>query len=277
MIIGVIGMGLIGGSLCRTFKKKTEHICLGFDIDKHTLTEAVAQEAIDGVLEDIGVCDITFVCLHPTKTIEYILENKDRFKPGSIVCDVCGIKKYITDNVDGKLGGAHFVGCHPMAGREFSGFDYSVDDLFENASFIITKTDKTDENSIDEIAALAGELGFGRVVVTTPEVHDSTIAYTSQLAHIVSSAYVKSPTLKNESGFSAGSFRDLTRVAYLNADMWTDIFMQNRQPLIYEIDTIIKNLTNYSQVLKNADRSGLHALLKEGSELKEWHNKSRLG
>lgn len=277
MIIGIVGLGLIGGSLCKAIKKRTKYTCLGFDIDKNTINSALDEKAIDGVICGIGVCDMVFVCLHPTKTIDYILENKDKFKKGAVVCDVCGIKRYITDKVDGRLDGADFVGCHPMAGREFSGYGYSVDNLYDNASFIITKTDKTDINALEKVEKLAKELGFGKVVVTTPEFHDKTIAYTSQLAHVVSNAYVKSPTLQNESGFSAGSFLDLTRVAYLNADMWTDIFMQNREYLTYEIDTIIENLTKYSQVLKNGDSLGLHELLKTGSDLKRRHNEKRSG
>jgi len=277
MNIGIVGLGLIGGSLCKAIKKYTDNICVGFDLNNEVINKAITDGAIDRKLTALSECDIVFVCLHPTKTIEYILDNKDNFKKNSIVCDVCGIKQYIINSVEKELKNVKFVGCHPMAGRQYSGYDYSVADLFMNASFIITKTDDTDGDAVEYVSQFAKSLKFSKIVVTTPEIHDRTIAYTSQLAHIVSSAYVKSPTLKNESGFSAGSFRDLTRVAYLNADMWTDIFMQNSIPLCEEIEIIIKNLTDYLQVLKNADAKGLRELLEYGSKLKEEHNSSLKG
>ncbi len=277
MNIGIVGLGLIGGSLCKAIKKYTDNLCFGYDLSDEVVGKALNDNAIDDKLTDLSVCDMVAVCLHPTKTIEYILNNKDNFKKGSIIFDVCGIKSYIINNVEHKLSDVHFVGCHPMAGRQYSGYNYSVADLFSNSSFIITRTEKTDTDAINKISDFAKEIKCGKIVITTPEIHDRTIAYTSQLAHIVSSAYIKSPTLKNESGFSAGSFRDLTRVAYLNADMWTDIFIENRQPLIEEIDTIVKNLTNYSQMLKTADAKGLKALLEEGSRLKEEHNNTPKG
>lgn len=162
-----------------------------------------------------------------------------------------------------------FVGAHPMAGREFSGFEYSLDNLFDNASFIVTPFDDTPAHIIEFIKYFAQKLQFSKVVVTTPKEHDKVIAFTSQLAHIVSNAYIKSPSAKQQSGFSAGSFQDLTRVAKLDENMWTDLFMLNKGALLFEIDTIIENLKEYREAIEKNDNNSLKQLLKDGRILKE--------
>jgi prephenate dehydrogenase len=168
--------------------------------------------------------------------------------------------------------GVRFLGCHPMAGREFSGFAYSLDNLFEKASFIMTPTDNTKMSAVKEISAFAYRVGFSKCVVSSPQEHDEIIAFTSQLAHVVSSAYIKSPTLNKQAGFSAGSFKDLTRVAKLNPDMWTTLFMMNREALTAEIDHIIKALSDYRKCIAEGDSDTLHRLLEEGTRLKEKSN-----
>lgn len=276
MKIGIVGLGLIGGSLAKAIKKNTQEICFGLDIDQATVTAALAQEAIDSAItvDELERCDVVIVSLYPQQTIDFILENKNRFKKGGIVIDTCGIKGEIVKAVQKPLAecGVSFVGCHPMAGREFSGFEYSVDNLFEKASFIMTPTDDTDMQAVIKISKLAYDISFAKCVISTPQEHDSVIAFTSQLAHVVSSAYVKSPTLMKQSGFSAGSFKDLTRVAKLNEDMWTTLFMMNKQPLLSEISHIIKCLEDYRDAMESDDNERLKALLREGRELKEKSN-----
>ncbi len=273
MRIGIVGLGLIGGSLAKTIKKNTNHVLMGMDINKGAVASAFSQEAIDGEInaDTLSGCDVVIVALHPRATIDFIISNKEKFKSGSIVIDVCGVKREIVDKVEAPLReqGVEFVGCHPMAGREFSGFEYSVDNLFERASFIMTPTDFTSMRAVREISTLAYDMGFARVVMSTPQEHDRIIAFTSQLAHIVSSAYVKSPNLMRQSGFSAGSFMDLTRVAKLNEDMWTELFLMNGEDLTFEIDQIIKHLTEYRNCIEQSDAKTLNTLLREGRELKE--------
>ena len=203
-----------------------------------------------------------------------ILDNKANFKKGGIVIDSCGVKTSIVEAVEAPLKeeGVVFIGCHPMAGREFSGFAYSVDNLFERASFIMTPSDDTAAKTVREISQLAYEIGFAKVVTSTTEEHDRIIAFTSQLAHVVSSAYVKSPSLLKQAGFSAGSFKDLTRVAKLNENMWTELFLMNKQPLVDELDCIIARLTEYRDAINAGDADGLRELLKAGRELKELSN-----
>jgi prephenate dehydrogenase len=278
MKIGIVGLGLIGGSLAKAIKKNTDDMVYGYDISRGTAAAAVAEEAVDRLIdpEHLSGCDLVIVALHPQQTIDFILEHKNDFKKDGIVIDCCGVKKRIVEAVEKPLeeAGVRFLGCHPMAGREFSGFAYSLDNLFEKASFIMTPTDDTKMSAVKEISAFAYRVGFARCVVSSPEEHDEIIAFTSQLAHVVSSAYIKSPSLDKQAGFSAGSFKDLTRVAKLNENMWTELFLMNKQPLIDEIDCIIARLTEYRDAISAEDADGLRELLKAGRELKELSNNS---
>lgn len=280
MKIAVVGLGLIGGSLAKAIKKNTQHSCYAIDVNPETIRSAIEQEAIDGEItkDELKMCDVVMVCLYPEATVNFITENAANFKKGGIVIDSCGIKSAVVYPSEKALAaeGVEFLGCHPMAGREFSGFDYAVDNLFDKASFIITKTENSKSEVVNEIEKLAYEIGFRKVVVSTPEEHDEVIAFTSQLAHVVSSAYVKSPSLTKQAGFSAGSFKDLTRVAKLNEDMWTSLFMLNRKPLINEISHIIDRLEEYKQALETENSGELRELLKNGRELKELSNKMSL-
>lgn len=273
MNIAVIGLGLIGGSLCKSLKKHTFHHIMGIDSDKETIKKALEQNAIDEeITEDrLSEANLTVICLYPEAICEFAEKNADKFKKGSIVTDTCGVKKAIVDRCTPILEekGVMFLGAHPMAGREFSGFDYSTDSLFEGASFIITPSENTPQIAIDLLSTLAGSIGFGKAVVATPEKHDQVIAYTSQLAHVVSNAYVKSPSVNDFNGFSAGSFMDLTRVAKLNEDMWTSLFMCNKEALLKELDQIISNITEYRDAIRDGDSEVLRGLLRDGRILKE--------
>ena len=271
MIITAVGLGLIGGSLCKAIKKHTNHTVYGVDINSETIAMALSQNAIDKETNDLSLADITIVSLYPTDAIDYIIQNAGKFKKDSIVIDTCGIKKAVVDGVTDILGkhGVTFIGTHPMAGREFSGFEYSLDNLFAEASFIITPLPDTPQAKLNLLEDFAYSIHFKKVVFATPEEHDSIIAFTSQLAHIVSNAYIKSPTHQKQLGFSAGSFQDLTRVAKLNEVMWTPLFMLNKEPLCFEIDYIIDRLTEYRDAMLSGDNERLRELLKEGRILKE--------
>ena len=271
MIITAVGLGLIGGSMCKAIKKHTNHTVYGIDVNKETIAMAVSQNAIDSETDDLGLSDITIVSLYPTDAIDYITANADKFKEGSIVIDTCGIKKAVVDSITPLLEkyGVTFIGAHPMAGREFSGFEYSLDNLFDEASFIITPTDSVPQAKLNLLEDFAYSMHFKKVVFASPEEHDQIIAFTSQLAHVVSNAYIKSPTHRKQLGFSAGSFQDLTRVAKLNEIMWTPLFMLNKEPLCFEIDYIIDRLTEYRDAMQNGDSDRLCELLKEGRILKE--------
>ncbi len=273
MNVAVVGMGLIGGSICKAVKEKCSCTVWGCDTDGEVCEKALKENCVDEIIEKgkLSQADITFVCLYPEATAKFIKKNADVFKKGSIVCDVCGVKEYITEKCEDVLSknGVFYVGTHPMAGREFSGFDYSQAELFEGADFIITRTGNTDKKSVKKVAALAKEMGFGEIVYSTPEEHDKIIAYTSQLAHIVSSAYIKSPTLEKQPGFSAGSFLDMTRVAKLNEKMWTSLFLLNRKALKFELDMLIAHLKQFRSAIKYEDDEELAKLLADGRKRKE--------
>ena len=269
MNIGVVGLGLIGGSIAKAIKQNTEHTVFGTDIDESIVLKAKLLEAIDETLCDDLFCklDLLILALYPHDTIEYLKQHAGIIKKGGIVVDCCGVKRPVCTE-SASIADAHgftFVGAHPMAGREFSGFAYSKDTLFCNASMVLTPTSGTDIRIIELLKGLFTSLGFTNMQISTPEEHDRIIAYTSQLAHVLSSAYIKSQTAGRHKGFSAGSFRDMTRVATLNETMWTELFLLNRDNLSTEIDELISHLRAYSEALKQNDETGLRTLLHEGS------------
>lgn len=271
MKITVVGLGLIGGSLCKHIKKHTEHKVGGIDINPETIKMALSQGAIDYEEKEVGSADITIIGLFPDKCIDFCINNASKFKKHSIVIDVSGVKESIVQAVEPVLAEHEvtFVGAHPMAGREFSGYEYSLDNLFDNASFIMTPTKNTPQKVINLLEDFAYAINFKKVVIASAEDHDSIIAFTSQLAHVVSNAYIKSPTHQRQLGFSAGSFQDLTRVAKLNEDMWTPLFLMNKNALCFEIDYIIDRLTEYRNAIENNEADTLKELLREGRILKE--------
>ena len=273
MTITVIGLGLIGGSLCKAIKAKTTYTCYGVNRNPAVLEDALRDKAIDKGFpmgEKLPESDVYIVCLHPRGTIEYIERRAGEFAPGSLVLDACGIKTQVVEAAEKALipRGVRFLGAHPMAGREFSGYAYSLAALYDGASIILTPTEQSDPEDTDLVKELAEKLGFGRVVITSPQEHDRIIAFTSQMAHVVANAYVKTPMLERHGGFTGGSFQDMTRVARLNADMWTELFLMNREPLLDEVNNIITHLEEYRDALAQEDEKRLHDLLQDGSDRK---------
>ncbi|MDO4846543.1 MAG: prephenate dehydrogenase [Clostridiaceae bacterium] len=273
MIIGIIGLGLIGGSFAKAIKYNTDSTVLGYDKDAGVLLRSKLLGAVDDDLtqDRIGDCDIVITAIYPEATKQYITENADKFKKGALVLDTCGVKGYVCEDMWklAKENGFKFIGAHPMAGRHLSGFDYSLVNLFENASMILIPDGEADINDLETLKKLFCDIGFTNIQFSTPEEHDRIIAFTSQLAHVVSNAYVKSPNAKVHAGFSAGSYKDLTRVAKLNEEMWTELFLENADNLTEEIDYIIENLKQYSDAIKARDADTLRQLLREGRECKE--------
>ncbi|MGN1480517.1 prephenate dehydrogenase [Porcipelethomonas sp.] len=279
MKILIVGLGLIGGSYCKAITSYTDHEVYGFNRNPKVIDAAVECGCIKrgADISEFGMFDMVIVCLHPDPTEKFMRDNMDKFKKGCILTDVCGIKGQMTVEMT-KLAadyGVNYVGTHPMAGKEHFGFDFSDGSLFIGANFIVTPLEETDKNSVLIVEKLARDMGFGKIVETTPFDHDSIIAYTSQLAHVVSSAYVKSPTMQKELGFSAGSFKDMTRVATMNETMWTSLFMSNRDCLVFEIDELIKHLTEYRNAIAENDSDTLEKLIRDGRLLKEENLKHR--
>ena len=271
MEIGIVGLGLIGGSLAKAISQNTDHTVYGTDLSEQVVRKAVLVDAIEQPLTDelLPQCDIVIVALYPQATIDYVKEHAHLFRKESIVVDCGGIKKLICDTLIplSEDHGFLFVGGHPMAGLEHSGFTYAKKSLFNNASMIFTPT-KGPIESMEKLKELFTSIGFTNIEISTAEEHDRKIAFTSQLAHVVSNAYIKSPTALEHSGFSAGSYKDLTRVAKLNEVMWTELFLENADNLAAEIDTLIGNLQQYSTAIRERDAKTLCALLKDGREKK---------
>ncbi len=276
MKIIVVGLGLIGGSFCKALKAYTEHHVIGMDADDTALDLAISMEAIDEVIpinrpELMSRGDIIIVAIPPVETVNFLLENRTCFRQGAIVTDVCGVKRYIVDQVREPLlkEGVRFVGSHPMAGTEYSGFTFSKQDMFVNASYLLTPVDDSDQEAVHTLASLAHRVGFKQVVVTDPARHDESIAYTSQMAHIVSNSYIRSSTLPKEKGFSAGSFLDMTRVARLDETMWSELFLLNADNLLNEIGQMIEHMTDLQKALQEKDREAMQQLLRKGRLLKQ--------
>lgn len=273
MNIGVIGLGLIGGSLAKTIKLHTEHTVYGCDLNPQTILQAKLLGAIDEEMtnETLRTCDWVLVALYPQAIVEWIKAHQADFKPDAVVIDCGGVKQAICQEIQPLTKGAswHFIGGHPMAGREFSGFKYARDDLFDRAAMILTPAGDEDPELLLRARNFFMDLGFRRIQFTTPATHDEMIAYTSQLAHIVSSAYVKCPLAGHHKGFSAGSFADMTRVARLSETMWTELFFDNRSALLPEVEGLITRLTQYRDALLTENRPEMTRLLREGREIKE--------
>ncbi|HBN38200.1 MAG TPA: prephenate dehydrogenase/arogenate dehydrogenase family protein, partial [Ruminococcaceae bacterium] len=261
-----------GASLAKTLKKNTSHTVLGWNRTESVTARALSDGVIDksGTLDElIPQADITIINFYPQAIIPFVLDNRDLFKKHSIVTDSCGIKTKICRELEKENFDFYYIGAHPMAGREVSGYDNSLDTLFDNASFICTPYDDTPRNKTDALVGLAQEMGFARTVVTTPEHHDEMIAFTSQIAHVLACSYVLSPLAPYHAGYSAGSYRDVSRVARINADMWTELFIDNKDALVREIDDLVSNLMKFKYSIVNEDASSLHDLMEKGNKIKE--------
>ncbi len=272
MNIGVVGLGLIGGSLARAIKGLSEHRVYGYDIQESVRFRAKLVNAVDGELTEelLPALDMLIIALYPQATIDYLKKAAPMLKAGAIVVDTCGIKRVVCEAAQAICQENHliFLGGHPMAGIERSGFEASMGNLFNQASMLLVPQPDVAIETLEKVKAFFLSLGFGMVKFTTAQEHDRVIAYTSQLAHVLASAYVQSPTALKHSGFSAGSFRDMTRVATLKEEMWTELFLDNREELLAELDNVLKNLHAFRDALADKDAPALQALLKAGRETK---------
>lgn len=272
MKIAVIGLGIIGGSFCKAIKKHTAHTVIGINRTHSVAEQAKNDGSIDviGKVESLGEADIIFLCMYPQACVDFIKENGKFIKKGALVTDSSGIKSAICPQLYelSQEFGFVFVGSHPMAGKEKNGYGVSEAELYKGASFIITPCG-ADEKYVNTLADLALSIGFGKIKITTPEEHDRMIAFTSQLPHVLACSYVLSPCCPNHNGFSAGSYRDVSRVANINSKLWSELFLENREPLITELDILIENITRIKDAIKDNDRETLADLLEQGHKIKQ--------
>ncbi len=273
MVIGIAGLGLIGGSMAKALKTAPDNKILGFDSDESILTIAEIYGALDGRLteENISECDCLILSLYPDASCEYLKKMAPFIRKDAIVTDCCGTKRLICKEGFelAEKYGFTFVGGHPMAGTHKSGFKYSTEDMFRGASMVLVPPVYDNMQLLDKMKAIFAPCGFEKFSITTPEQHDRLIAFTSQMAHIVSNAFIKSPSAPDHTGVSAGSYKDLTRVAWLNPDMWTALFLENKDNLLSELDFLINSLNEYRQAIATDDSEKLRELLDEGRKRKQ--------
>jgi len=273
MKVGIVGLGLIGGSLAKDYTEAGGYEVYAIDKDRSITELARMTGVINGALtdENIGDCELILIAIYPEAAIAYLKENAARISTKATVIDCCGTKEKICE-AGFRLAdeyGFDFVGGHPMAGRHYSGFKYSKAGLFKNAPMVIVPRNNENIEELAYIKRLLAPLGLGQITLSTAQKHDEMIAFTSQMAHVVSNAYIKSPTARSRKGFSAGSYKDMTRVAWLNADMWTELFMENKENLLKEMDCFINALIQYREAIESDNAEALHELLEEGKRLKE--------
>lgn len=272
--VGVVGLGLIGGSIARAMARGG-HEVYAFDLNADIETFA-AIETTAGTLTDelVPTCELIVLACYPKACVDWLREHADLVSPDAIVIDTGGVKRSICEPCFeiAREAGITFVGCHPMAGTQFSGYAHSRANMFEGAPMVVCPAPEVRGVEclalVDRLEGLLSPCGFDKFTVTTPERHDEVIAYTSQLAHVVSNAYVKSPTLALRQGFAAGSYRDLTRVARLNPTMWCELFLDDADNLSREISTLIDALEQYKGALEDGDAERLTELLAEGDRIK---------
>ena len=272
MTVGILGLGLIGGSLARAYSLEG-HRVLCTDRDEAMLSFAMLAGAVEGPLneENMGQCDLILLAIYPDGSASWLERNGQFIRKDCLVIDCCGVKREICQRCFpvAKRYGFTFVGGHPMAGTQFSGFKFSRADLFEGAPMVLVPDRFDDMELLDRAKKALLPCHFGSFSVTTAAEHDRMIAFTSQMPHIVSNAYIKSPTAQTHNGFSAGSYKDMTRVAWLNATMWAELFLENRDNTLYELDTFIENLQAYRDAIATNDEGALITLLEEGKQRKE--------
>lgn len=281
MCVGIVGLGLIGGSFARAYRSLGATV-YALDTDRDTM-DASMIETVEAPLDDASIpsCDLIILAAYPQACIEWLEEHAEILgcisdpdtSRGPIVIDTAGVKEAVCARAFelARVNGFAFVGTHPMAGTQFSGFAHARADLFRGAPMVLVPPEIDDARRLtllDRAHTLLAPVGFGSFSVTSPEEHDRVIAFTSQLAHVVSNAYVKSPTARAHHGFSAGSYRDLTRVAHLNPGMWAELMMDDAKNLSQEIASLIDALDAYRLALDAGDRDRLRMLLAEGDRIK---------
>ena len=272
MTVGILGLGLIGGSLARAYAL-AGHTVLAMDNDSSILSFSILSGAVHSKLneETIPKCDLFLLAIYPDGCATWLESHAHLIAKDALVIDCCGVKREICDRCFplAQKYGFTFVGGHPMAGSHFSGFKYSRANLFKGAPMVLVPPAFDDMMLLDRVKEALAPCEFGRFSVTTAEQHDKMIAFTSQMPHIVSNAFIKSPTAQAHKGFSAGSYKDLTRVAWLNPQMWAELFLKNQDFVLEELEFYIESLNAYRQAIAASDTDALVALLEEGKKRKE--------
>jgi len=265
----IVGLGLIGGSLAKALVGFPDAAVYGVDLDESTLNAAINDKVIikgyknaEEILSDM---DVVFLCLTPEKTVNFI--NNKKFKDGALVTDVCGVKGYVFENITNK--NVDFIGGHPMAGREVGGYEASLKTLYNGANYILVKQGSNTKEHLDFLEKIIKHIGCKHITYTTADDHDEMIAYTSQLMHVVAATLCDNDALDRAESYSAGSLRDCTRVAKLNPDMWSELFVENKDALSEQIRIFMYSLMKIDDCIKKGDREGIRKFLENTCERKK--------
>ncbi len=261
MEICVAGLGIIGGSLCLALKRAGYSVA-GWNRLQKPINYALENDIIDESATDFKKYDAVFVALPPKAAVKFINENE--FKDGAVVADICGVKGYLEKEIYKKPRNFRYLGTHPMAGKEVSGVENACADLFDGASIIIVNNQNSDIYAVQLITELVAEMGFKKIIECSSDEHDRKIAYTSQLAHVVSNAYVKNEEIKGCLGFTGGSFQDMTRIAGVDENVWTELYLLNKKNLSLQIASLISSLEDIKSALDDGDEEELKRVLKDG-------------
>ena len=269
----VVGLGLIGGSLAMALQGFEDFEVVGAVRSQATHDKAAAMGAADRLTFDPAAelpgADVVILCQDPAGIISFLQKHRDRFKPGCLIWDVCGVKTAVMEAAQCLPEGVDFIGCHPMAGKEVSGIANAEAGLFRNTHFIVTPGPKAAQEHLDLLRRMADWCRFGDVIETTPERHDEMIAYTSQLMHVIAVSVCADEGLFSCKGFEGGSFRDCTRVAALDPAMWTQLFSLNAPALCQVLGALEGRLKAYREAIQSGDREGLSAMLAQASGRKK--------
>lgn len=274
MIAGFIGLGLIGGSMAMALAGFEDAQVFCVDKDAQTRKQALERGVVYAAFEDakdapLEQADVIVLCLHPEASVAFVRDNGARMKQGSVLTDVCGIKGELCRAVDAHLAcGAAFIGGHPMAGKERGGFINASASIFIGAHYILVPTSRTTPQAKSLLERIVSYMGCRDVILADPETHDKRIAYTSQMMHVLALAICDQTQLMDSKGFEGGSFRAATRVAALDADLWTQLFWNNREALAEQTEELIDKLKEYAALLQGDDRQALHTRIKQSADRK---------
>lgn len=272
-LVVVAGLGLLGGSMAKALKRYTGYRVYGWNRTRSVAEKALAEGAVDGVADDetLTRCDLLIPALYPEATVQFLRRAVPLMKRGAQIVDLVGVKQRLVEEIAplALAHGVRYTGGHPMAGLARAGYDRSYADLFQGASMILVPTEATAREDLEALEGLFAQVGFRRIKVCDARTHDRMIAHTSQLAHIVSNSYVKSPVSPDYVGFSGGSYKDMTRIACLDERVWKELFLLNREALLPEIDLLVRNMAELREAIGSGDGDRLEELLRQGREAKE--------
>ena len=263
----IVGLGVIGGGYAQALTKR------GYTVSCITLEQSAVDYAMErGMIARgstqvdpalVGAADLVIFALYPHTFIAWIEQYQSLFKPGAILTDVTGVKGSVVETVQGMLrSDVEFIAAHPMAGRERSGLEYSDDKVFLGANYIVTPTHRNTPEAIALCCELGHLLGFARVTELTPEAHDEMIAFLSQLTHCIAVSLMTCNDAPGLESYTGDSFRDLTRIAKINDEMWSELFLLNREPLLRQMDLFSKEFARLRQMISDGDREGMREMMR---------------